>query len=145
MDLRKLIGSRPLIACSACVIIIDDTDRILLQMRTDNGLWGLPGGAMEIGENLEQTAKREAYEEVGLICNNLEFLDIHSGPQLYYIYPNGDEIYNVAASYLCRDYSGILHADQDEASDARFFDLSEIPSEINPIDRIILDKFLVKC
>lgn len=141
IELRKLIGCRPLIACSACVVVVDDTERILLQRRTDNGLWGLPGGAMEIGETLEQTARREAYEEVGLTCNSLQFLSVHSGPEFYSRYPNGDESYNVAASYLCRDYSGTLAADQDEASDARFFAFSEMPTEINPVDGMILDEF----
>ncbi len=70
VELRKVIGNRPLIACSACVIVVDDAERILLQRRTDNGLWGLPGGAMEIGETLEQTARREAYE-VGIGGNYL--------------------------------------------------------------------------
>ncbi len=141
-DLRELIGNRPLIACAACVIFMDDAERILMQRRTDNGSWGLPGGAMEIGEDLEQTARREALEEVGLTCNALEFLAVHSGPQFYSRYPNGDESYVVAASYLCRDYSGTLAADQDEASDARFFALSDLPPEINPVDHLILDSFL---
>lgn len=38
MELRKLVGSRPLIACAACVIFVDDAERILLQRRTDNGV-----------------------------------------------------------------------------------------------------------
>ena len=142
MDLRKLVGSRPLIACGACVIFIDDAERILLQRRTDNGLWGLPGGAMELGEDMEQTARREAHEEAGLTCNSLEFLDVHSGPQLYCRYPNGDEIYNVAVAYLCRDFSGTPAADKHESSDTRFFAPSELPSDITPVDRVILDEFL---
>ncbi|WP_411860691.1 NUDIX domain-containing protein [Paenibacillus polymyxa] len=38
----------------ACVILIDDEERLLLQQRTDNGLWGLPGGSMEPGENMKE-------------------------------------------------------------------------------------------
>ena len=142
MDLRKLVGSRPLIACGACVIVVDDVERVLLQRRTDNGMWGLPGGAMELGEDLQQTARREAREEAGLTCHSLEFLAIHSGPQLYCRYPNGDEIYNVAVAYLCRNFSGTPTADQDEASDTRFFAPSELPADITPVDRVILDEFL---
>jgi 8-oxo-dGTP pyrophosphatase MutT (NUDIX family) len=142
MELRKLVGSRPLITCGACVIFVDDAGRILLQRRTDNGMWGLPGGSMEPGEDLQDTARHEAREEVGLICHNLKLLNVYSGPQLYYRYPHGDEIYNVAAAYLCRDFSGTLAADQEETADAQFFALSDLPSEINPPDRPVLNEFV---
>ncbi|WP_419185455.1 NUDIX domain-containing protein [Paenibacillus polymyxa] len=64
----------------ACVILIDDEGRLLLQQRTDNGLWGLPGGSMEPGENMKEVASRELFEEVGLEAEELELLDIFSGP-----------------------------------------------------------------
>lgn len=63
-----------------CVILIDDEGRLLLQQRTDNGLWGLPGGSMEPGENMKEVASRELFEEVGLEAEELELLDIFSGP-----------------------------------------------------------------
>lgn len=46
-ELRKLIGAHPIIMAGACVILMDGNGRLLLQQRTDNGLWGLPGGSME--------------------------------------------------------------------------------------------------
>ncbi len=52
-------------------------------------MWGLPRGAMEPGETLEETAKRELYEKTGLHANNLQFLTILSGYQDYFKYPNG--------------------------------------------------------
>lgn len=53
-ELRELVGTRPIIMAGACVILIDDEERLLLQQRTDNGLWGLPGGSMEPGENMKE-------------------------------------------------------------------------------------------
>ncbi|MBI1295860.1 NUDIX domain-containing protein [bacterium] len=45
----------------------DDTGRILLMCRADNGLWGLPGGACDVGEAPPTGAAREAWEETGCI------------------------------------------------------------------------------
>lgn len=42
-ELRRLVGSRPLIACGACVVLQDSEGRILLQYRADNGTWGCRG------------------------------------------------------------------------------------------------------
>ncbi|KOS02832.1 ADP-ribose pyrophosphatase, partial [Paenibacillus polymyxa] len=91
-ELRELVGIRPKIMAGACVILIDEKGRLLLQQRTDNGLWGLPGGSMEPGENMKEVASRELFEEVGLEAEELELLDIFSGPELYYRYPHGDEV-----------------------------------------------------
>ncbi|MCM0623419.1 NUDIX domain-containing protein [Lysinibacillus sp. OL1_EC] len=40
------------------VLILSTENEILLQKRDDGG-WGLPEGLMELGESLEDTAKRE--------------------------------------------------------------------------------------
>ena len=59
LSLRKLIGTRPILMCGANVFILDSQKRLLLQKRNDNGCWGLPGGALELGEDLETTAHRK--------------------------------------------------------------------------------------
>lgn len=51
-ELRALVGHRPLIIPGAAVLILDKSDRLLLQLRRDNQHWGLIGGSMEIGESL---------------------------------------------------------------------------------------------
>jgi 8-oxo-dGTP pyrophosphatase MutT (NUDIX family) len=141
MDLRKLVGSRPLIMAGASVILMNDRDEILLQQRTDNGFWGTPGGAMEPGESLEETARREVLEETGLRAEELELFDVFSGKELYYKYPHGDEVYNVVTVYTCRKYSGELTAEPSEVERLRFFPLSEIPTELSPPDVPVLRKY----
>ena len=39
LDLRKQLGSRPLIMAGAGVIVLNDKNEILLGRRTDNGCW----------------------------------------------------------------------------------------------------------
>lgn len=141
MELRKLVGSRPLILTGSCVLLCSN-QRLLLQRRTDNGLWALPGGSMEPGETLEEVAKRELYEETGLTANNLELFHIFSGQDLYYKYPHGDEVYNVVAAYVCHDYDGVPRVDGDEVQELRFFGYDEIPIELSPPDVTIIHTFL---
>ncbi|WP_339174510.1 NUDIX hydrolase [Paenibacillus sp. FSL H7-0943] len=141
MELRKLVGTRPLIMAGACVLLCSN-HQLLLQRRTDNGCWGLPGGSMELGETLEEVAKRELFEETGLTAKGLELFDMFSGKDLYYKYPRGDEVYNVVAAYLCTDFDGALKVDGIEVQELRFFNYAELPSELSPPDVPVIKRFL---
>jgi len=141
MDLRKIVGTRPLIMTGACVLLIRN-GTLLLEKRTDNGLWGLPGGSLEPGESLEQVAIRELYEETGLQAKNLELMNIFSGEDLYYKYPHGDEVYNVVAAYICNEFDGNIKKDNHEVAEIKFFNVDDIPDNISPPDKPVIQKFL---
>jgi 8-oxo-dGTP pyrophosphatase MutT (NUDIX family) len=70
----KLITPR----VGANVAIFDDAGQVLLTRRQDNGLWCLPGGHMDLGESIDQTAKREAQEETGLTVQVERLVGLYS-------------------------------------------------------------------
>jgi len=144
-EIRKLVGTRPLVLCSAGVIVLDHMNRVLLQHRTDNDMWCLPGGASEPGERLEDAAARELQEEVGLRCGSLELFGIYAGPEMYYRYPNGHEVHNVSVIYLCRESLGEIQVDPAEAKDAAFFSVADIPAAISPPNRPAIEDLRRRC
>jgi len=138
-----IVGSMPLILPGAAVIITRDEGRqILLQRRRDSGAWGLPGGYMEPGETLEETARREAYEETGLEVGEMSLYGVFSGPQFFHVYPNGDQVHNVTAVYLTSDFSGEMRADPAEGLEVRFFDIAGLPEQISAPDRPVIEGFM---
>lgn len=76
MELRKLVGPRPLIMAGSCVLVFNEEGHLLLQKRTDSLDWGTLGGSMEPGESLEETAARELYEEAGLRAESFKLISI---------------------------------------------------------------------
>lgn len=126
----------------AYVLIFDEDNRLLLQLRKDNGSWGLAGGSMDLGESLEEVASREMEEETGLVPAQLDLFLTFSGKDFYYQYPHGDEVYNVVTAYICRDYKGDLKADESEASELQFFSLESLPEAISPPDRLVIEKYM---
>lgn len=130
-ELRSQVGSRPLIMCGASVLIFDEQDRVLMLHRNDNDTWCFPGGAMELGESTEHTARREAYEETGLRVEQLELFGVFSGEGMRYVYPNGDEVHNVDVVYRTNVYEGELRLDHENRA-YRFFALDELPERISP-------------
>lgn len=142
MDLRKIVGHRPLLQVGASVIVEDAQGRVLLQLRSDNHCWGYAGGSVELDEAVEDTAKRELQEETGLISQELELFGVFSGKDCHYVYPNGDEVSNVDIVYVCRKYTGTLRCQLGEVEQLRFFALDEIPQNISPPIRKPLEEWV---
>lgn len=127
LDLRKTVGHRCLLQVGASVIVEDRQGRILLERRTDNGLWGYPGGGTELDERVEDAAKRELLEETGLTANSMALFGVFSGPETHYVYPNGDEVSNVDVVFLCRNWTGTIRPQEEEVSEIRFFSAADMP------------------
>jgi 8-oxo-dGTP pyrophosphatase MutT (NUDIX family) len=61
-------------------VIVNDQGELLLQKHTDNNLWGLPGGAMDIGESIREAVIREVKEETALDVDPTGVVGIYSDP-----------------------------------------------------------------
>ena len=142
LDLRKYVGHRPLIQVGASVIVEDPQGRILLQLRADNHCWGTCGGSIEPDERVEDAARRELFEETGLTADALTLFGVFSGPELHYVYPNGDEVSNIDIVFLCRSFTGELKPQADEVEKLRFFAIDEIPENLSPPIRPVVEKWI---
>ncbi len=140
LELRKLVGHRPLLMVGAAVLVVDPEQRLLLLKRSDSGCWGPPGGAVEPGEKVEAAARRELREETGLEAGALELFGVFSGPELYYRYPNGDEVYNVTIVYRAREAAGALRLN-DEHTAWDYFAPGRFPQDISPPIRPALEQY----
>ena len=136
MDLRKVVGHVPLLQAGASIIVENENGQVLLEKRTDNHQWGYAGGSIELGETVEEAAKRELFEEMGLVADEMELFYINSGEETHYIYPNGDEVYNVEIIYICRKYHGTIKRQEEEVEELKFFD--DESGEISSFDVYIL-------
>ena len=139
-QLRQHIGHAPILMVGATVLIVDSQNRLLLVKRSDSGYWGPPGGAAEPGEVVEEAAKREALEETGLQVGEITLFGVFSGPELYYKYPNGDEVYNVTIVYLSHETSGEIQLNE-EHTEWRWFAKDEIPEDISPPIIPVIEQF----
>lgn len=137
-DLRKLVGTRLIIMAGVAIIVKNDKNEILLQKRTDSFDWGTIGGALELSETLEEAAKRELYEEAGLTAGNFKFITILSGKDLYYKYPNGDEVYNLVSVFEAEGVEGIPTINDDEGSDLKYFSMNDEIDNLNKTSKTIL-------
>lgn len=127
-SLRAFVGTRPIIAAGSAILVFNEQNELLLQLRNDTNDWGVPGGGMELGDSFEETAHKELREETGLAADGLELLTIASGKEFYYQYPHGDEVYNATAVFKALNVSGELVNDGLESKELRYFPLHALPN-----------------
>jgi len=139
-QLRKYIGHAPILMVGAAILILDEQNRLLLLKRSDSGCWGPPGGATEPGEVVEEAARRETLEETGLQVGDISLFGVFSGPDLYYKYPNGDEVYNVTIVYLSREVTGDIQLNG-EHTEWGWFPPADIPDNLSPPIIPVIEKF----
>lgn len=130
-EMRKLIGHAPLMLCACGCLIFNEKGQVLLQRRSDDNLWGVPGGSMDLGETIYDTIIREIKEEANLEINkeNLKIFNIYSGEEQHHIYPNNDEVYFVNIVFETDTYRGIIKTDS-ESYELKFFDIDNLPTNI---------------
>lgn len=135
-NLRALVGHIPLISCVAGVIIFNE-GKVLLQRRGDDGNWCIPGGGMDLGETVEETAQREVLEETGIIIDEMKLFHVYSGEEQHHVYPNGDEVYFVNVVFISSKFHGELRVDGVESTELKFFAMNDLPVDLSATNKPI--------
>ncbi len=128
-------GPRPVPVCTGCgrlhhldpavgvgAVVLDDAGRLLLVLRgvpPGLGRWALPAGFVDAGEDPRAAAAREVLEETGLVVRCGAVLDVYPGSST----GHGASFFLAFRAEL---HGGELAA-ADDALDARFFALDELP------------------
>ncbi len=129
--LRAVIGNRLVLMPGARIVIEDAEGRVLLHLRSDFNVWGLPGGNAEVGEDLTSVIVREAEEEVGLRVKDARPFGFASNPQSESItYPNGDRGQYFVLMYYARTWEGEARVADDESHAVGWFAPDALPSNM---------------
>ncbi len=121
---------------AATVFVQDDDGKVLLIQRSDNGLWALPGGGMEVGETIIQCAEREVLEETGYTVKIVDIIGTYSDPRQVIAYDDGEVRQQFAISFRALLVAGEARISPESPSVGWFepVALDEVP--MNPATRL---------
>jgi ADP-ribose pyrophosphatase YjhB (NUDIX family) len=143
-NLRRFVGHDFLFSPGVSVIILDDSDNVLLGYHRTLHVWTLPAGSMELGESLMQTVMREVREETSLQVVQSTPFALYSSPKYNTVYPNGDQVQPVTAAFHASVWEGDLRADKDEILELRFFSIYGVlrDEDVHPPHRKTVEDFI---
>jgi len=110
---------------AASVVVVDQDGRILLQRRTDNGMWALPGGVQEFGESLAGCGIRETREETGIDVEIVGIVGTYTNPGHVFAYDDGEVRQEFSICLLGRPVGGQLRV-SDESTEVAWFTPAEV-------------------
>lgn len=110
---------------AASVVVVDQDGRVLLQRRTDNGMWALPGGKMDLGESLAGCGIRETREETGIDVEITGIVGTYTNPGHVFAYDDGEVRQEFSICLLGRPIGGQLRV-SDESTEVAWFTAAEV-------------------
>jgi len=112
------------IVTSVVAVIVDDDERVLLTRRNVapfKNMWVMPGGKIDLGEQIFKALHREVKEEVGLEVEIGELIDVFE-----HLTPGEENNHFIILYYRCRPLSCDITHNPSEVAEARWVPRDEL-------------------
>ncbi len=115
-------------------LVVRNNQVLLVRHRGGATPWGLPGGAVDLHERLEEAARREIYEESGVSAGFQRVLGVYDAFHFTYV--------NYIVVFVFMAQSEPVSLRSIEIAEARFFPFDDLPDGIDPGSRRRIDEYL---
>ncbi|WP_322756791.1 NUDIX domain-containing protein [Frankia sp. Cas3] len=127
---------------SVTAVVTDEQGRILMVHKTDNDLWALPGGGMDLGESIADAAVRETKEETGIDIEVTGLIGVYTNPRHVLAYDDGEVRQQFSLCFTTRMLGGTLRTSS-ETKEVQFVAPGDLDTlNIHPSMRLRIDHYL---
>lgn len=136
LQLRRRLGHDRLFLTGVTAVVVRDggpVREVLYGRRSDNGLWALPSGIVEPGEEAATTVVREVHEELGVEVEPERLALVTTDPPI--TYPNGDVCQFVSLTFRCRYVGGEAVVGDDESLEVAWRPVDDPPADLDALQR----------
>lgn len=123
------------------VMIQNEKGEVLLGLRKGShgsGEWSFPGGHLEIGETLFETAKRETKEETNLDINKFELISV--ADEMRYLKSDGKHYLNIGVKGLYEGGKPVI-MEPNKCEKWKWFNLDSLPSNLFEATELVINNF----
>jgi 8-oxo-dGTP pyrophosphatase MutT (NUDIX family) len=123
--------------------LANDQGKLLLVHKTDNDLWALPGGGMDVGKSMADTVVREVKEETGIDVAVTGVVGIYTtNPNHVMAYDDGEVRQQCSICFTTHMLGGQL-ATSSETSEVAWVAPDQLDSlNMHPSMRLWIDHYL---
>lgn len=125
LELRRHVGTAPLWLTGVTAVVLRE-NQVLLVRRADNGAWTPVTGIVDPGEEPAVAAAREVLEEADVVATAERLASVAVTEMV--VYDNGDRTQYLDLTFRFAYVSGEAHPADGENTDARWFDLDDLPA-----------------
>jgi len=123
------------------VMIQNNEGLVLLGLRKGShgaGEWSFPGGHLEMGETILETAKRETKEETNLDINKFELISV--ADEMRYLTSDGKHYLNIGVKGL---YEGgkLVVMEPDKCEKWEWFNINDLPTNLFEGTELVINNF----
>ncbi|MFE4650997.1 NUDIX hydrolase [Streptomyces sp. NPDC056707] len=93
---------------SVTAVALNEAGEVLLIHKTDNDLWALPGGGVDVGESVADAAVRETKEETGFDVEVTGLVGLYTNPAHVMAYDDGEVRQQFSICFTARILGGEL-------------------------------------
>ncbi|WP_250286384.1 NUDIX hydrolase [Frankia sp. CiP1_Cm_nod2] len=127
---------------SVTAVVTDPDGRILMVHKTDNDLWALPGGGMDLGESIADAAVRETKEETGIDIEVTGLIGVYTNPRHVLAYDDGEVRQQFSLCFTTRMLGGTLRTSS-ETKEVQFVAPADLDKlNIHPSMRLRIGHYL---
>jgi len=127
---------------SVTAVVTDEAGRILMVHKTDNDLWALPGGGMDLGESITDAAVRETKEETGVDIEVTGLIGVYTNPRHVLAYDDGEVRQQFSLCFTTRNLGGELRTSS-ETKEVKWVAPADLDAlNIHPSMRLRIDHYL---
>jgi 8-oxo-dGTP pyrophosphatase MutT (NUDIX family) len=132
--LRKRVGHHRLFLPTVTAVVLDGNGQVLVEERSDDGTWAVPGGIIDPPEESAHAAVREVFEETGVIVRPAGLIASKVTPEK--TYRNGDVTQGSDVAFRCRAIGGQACVHDDESTQVRWCKVADVLDGRPPLSEL---------